>query len=51
MSDGKNRDDQNREWEEEENNDMFYPPEGTPTLLCWVVIGSIKYLKEMKKDD
>lgn len=51
MSDGKNQDEQNIEWEEAENNDGFYTPKGTPTLLPWEVRGPIKALKEMHKED
>ena len=51
LSDGKDQDEHNKEWEEEEKNDGFYPHEGTPTLLPWEVRGSIKALKEMQNED
>ena len=51
LSDGKDQDEQNREWEEVERNDGFYPPKRTPTRLPEEVRGSIKALKEIQKEN
>ena len=42
---------QDREWENAENNNGFYPLGETPTLLPQEIRGVVKTLKEMQEED
>ena len=42
---------QDREWENSQNNDGFYPLGETPTLLPQELKGVVKALKEMEEED
>lgn len=50
LGDGKDREEEDKKWEEAEKNVRFYPPGGTPSLLSWEVKGATKALKEMEED-
>jgi len=51
LSDEKDTYPQDREWENAEKNDGFYPLGETPTLLPQEIRGAIKALKEMWGED
>ena len=51
LTDEEDIDAQDREWENVEKNDGFYPLGETPTLLPQELRGVVKDLKEMEEED
>ena len=37
LREGKDKNEEDKEWEEPKNNAWFYPPEGIPSMLPWDV--------------
>ena len=51
LHEGREKNEDQKEWEEEENNVGFYPPEGTPFELPWDVRETTRALKEIRRED
>ena len=51
MTDEEEIDVEDREWDNAEKNDGFYPLGETPTLIPEEIRGPVKYLKEMEGED
>ena len=50
LNDERDTDAQDREWENAEKSNGFYPPEGAPTLLTQKVRGLLKPSKMQEED-
>ena len=51
LNDENDTDAQDREWENAENNNGFYPLGETPTLLPQEIRGAVRAFKEMQEED